>query len=82
MYTVEEFDKEKTKVFKYIMYKKRTEYEIRNKFKNEKRKIMVVYSEEEGVKVEDRVPGSTSLVPSVAGIMCASFIINDIKEVK
>lgn len=55
---------------------------IRNKFKNEKRKIMVVYSEEEGVKIEDRVPGSTSIVPSVAGIMCASFIINDIKEVK
>ena len=33
MYTIEEFDREKTKVFKYIMFKKRTEYEIRNKFK-------------------------------------------------
>lgn len=32
MYTIEEFDKQKTKVFKYIMYKKRTEFEIRNKF--------------------------------------------------
>lgn len=32
MYTVEEFDKEKTKVLKYIMFKKRTEYEVRNKF--------------------------------------------------
>lgn len=32
MYTIEEFDKEKTKVFKYIMYKKRTENEIRTKF--------------------------------------------------
>ena len=33
MYTIEEFDKQKTKVFKYIMYKKRTEYEVINKFK-------------------------------------------------
>lgn len=35
MYTIEEFDKEKTKVFKYIIYKKRTEFEIRNKFKSQ-----------------------------------------------
>ncbi len=35
MYSIEEFDKEKTKVFKYITYKKRTEQEVRNKFKNE-----------------------------------------------
>ena len=34
MYTIEEFDKEKTKVMKYIMYKKRTEYEVKNKFQN------------------------------------------------
>lgn len=34
MYTVEEFDKEKTKVMNYIMYKKRTEKEVRNKFQN------------------------------------------------
>ena len=32
MYSKEEFDKEKTKVLKYILYKKRSEYEIRNKF--------------------------------------------------
>ena len=32
MYTIEEFDKEKTRVLKYIMYKKRTEQEIKNKF--------------------------------------------------
>ena len=31
-YSVEEFDKAKTKVMNYIMYKKRTEYEVRNKF--------------------------------------------------
>lgn len=31
-YNIEEFDKAKTKVMNYIMYKKRTEYEVRNKF--------------------------------------------------
>ena len=31
-YTIEEFDKAKTKIMNYIMYKKRTEYEVRNKF--------------------------------------------------
>ena len=32
MYTAEEFDKQKTKVLKYILYKKRTEQEVRKKF--------------------------------------------------
>lgn len=32
MYTPEEFDREKIKVLKYVLYKKRSEYEIRNKF--------------------------------------------------
>ncbi len=32
MYTIEKFDKEKTRVLRYILYKKRTEQEIRNKF--------------------------------------------------
>ena len=35
MYTVEEFDKEKTKVLKYVLYKKRSENEIRKKFENQ-----------------------------------------------
>lgn len=35
MYTIEEFDKEKTKVLKYVIYKKRTEREIRTKFKSQ-----------------------------------------------
>ena len=35
MYSIEEFDKQKTRVLKYIMYKKRTESEIRTKFKND-----------------------------------------------
>lgn len=32
MYSKEEFDKTKTKVLKYIIYQKRSEYEVRNKF--------------------------------------------------
>lgn len=32
MYELEEFDKQKTKILKYILYKKRTENEIRTKF--------------------------------------------------
>lgn len=34
MYTIDEFDKQKTKILKYIIFKKRTEYEVRQKFKN------------------------------------------------
>ena len=34
MYTIEEYDREKTKVLKYVIYKKRTEREIRTKFKS------------------------------------------------
>ncbi len=32
MYTIEEFDKEKIKILKYILYKKRSEHEVRTKF--------------------------------------------------
>ena len=35
MYTVEEFDKGKTKVLRYILYKKRTEQEVRTKFQKD-----------------------------------------------
>lgn len=35
MYTIEEFDKGKTKVLKYILYKKRSENEVRRKFAKE-----------------------------------------------
>ena len=34
MYTIEEFDVTKTKILKYLLYKKRTEFEIRRKFSN------------------------------------------------
>ena len=32
MYTIDEFDREKTRILKYILYKKRTEQEIKTKF--------------------------------------------------
>ena len=32
---LKEFDEQKTKVFKYITYKKRTEQEVRNKFRSQ-----------------------------------------------
>jgi regulatory protein len=35
MYDIKEFDNKKTKVLKYIIYKKRTEYEVRTKFKGQ-----------------------------------------------
>ena len=34
MYTIEEFDAVKTKVLKYVLYKKRTEREVRQKFES------------------------------------------------
>lgn len=34
MYTIDEYDREKTKVLKYVLYKKRTEREIKTKFKS------------------------------------------------
>lgn len=62
---------------------KKTSYDplakvIRNKLKHINKKIMVVSSLEKGVEIHDRTPGSTSIVPSVAGILCASYVINDI----
>ena len=34
MYTIEEYDKEKSKVLKYILYKKRRKKEEKNKINN------------------------------------------------
>ena len=39
-YTIEEFDNMKTKVLKYILYKKITEQEIRQKFGKEDNEII------------------------------------------
>ena len=40
MYSIEEFDQLKTKVLKYIMYKKRTENEVKRKFANENSELL------------------------------------------
>ena len=37
MYTIDEFDKGKTKILKYILYKKRSENEVRRKFEKEQK---------------------------------------------
>ena len=53
---------------------------VRKMVKDEKikGKVMVVCSDEEGyVKVKNTIP-SNSFVPATAGLLCASFIINDI----
>lgn len=45
---------------------------------NLKLNVPVICSSEDAIKIKDRTPGSSALVPSVAGIYIASFIINDI----
>lgn len=40
MYSIEEFDQLKTKVLKYIMYKKRTENEVKRKLANEDSELL------------------------------------------
>ncbi len=42
------------------------------------KKIPVLWSDEEKVKIKDRTPGSTSFVPATAGFMMAGYVINDI----
>ena len=41
MYSIEEFDREKTKVLKYILYKKRSEQEVRTKFSKTRDEILL-----------------------------------------
>ena len=39
---------------------------------------MVVSSTEQPIKTNSKTIGSTSFVPAVAGLLCASYVINDI----
>lgn len=41
-------------------------------------KIPVLWSDEKPIETHDRIPGSTSFVPSSAGLIIASYVINDI----
>ena len=43
-----------------------------------KNKIPVLISREIPIKTGDRTPGSTSFVPSSAGLLIASYVFNDI----
>ena len=43
-----------------------------------KDKIMVLWSNEKPIKTHDRTPGSTSFVPSSAGLLITSYIIRNI----
>ena len=50
---------------------------VRKFVKDEKisKKVMVLSSKELPIKVHDRVPGSTAFVPSIAGLLIASYIV-------
>lgn len=53
---------------------------LRKMVKDEKikGKVMVVCSKEQPIKVDSKIIGSTSFVPAIAGLLCASYIVNDI----
>lgn len=52
---------------------------VRKKLKEKGIKgVKVIYSEEEPIATDGRVPGSISFVPSVAGLMIAGEVIRDI----
>lgn len=53
---------------------------LRKWIKDEKinSKIPVLWSDEKPVVTNDRIPGSTSFVPSAAGLIIASYVINKI----
>lgn len=53
---------------------------IRKMVKDERinSKVMVVASKEKPLKNNDRIIGSNSFVPATAGLLCASYVINDI----
>ena len=68
-----------------IMDIRKTSYDplakkIRKMVKDEKinGKVMVVCSDEEGKVKIDKVIPSNSFVPATAGLLCASYVINDI----
>ena len=79
MYSIEEFDKQKTKILKYIMYKKRTENEIRIKFNTIDEDLL------EDVLIENKQAMEMSKIYSdiLSGVMDAysSIISNNLNGV-
>lgn len=56
---------------------------IRRELKNRGiKKLTVVYSKEEPVTTDSRVPGSTSFTPPVAGYLMCSYVIRKLTDVK
>ena len=53
---------------------------IRKMVKDEriKGKVMVVSSKEKPMESDSKIIGSNSFVPATAGLLCASYVINDI----
>ena len=50
---------------------------------NIKEKVIVLASTEKPIKISDRTPGSTAFVPSSAGLLIASYVVqNFLKEAK
>lgn len=56
---------------------------IRRELKNRGvKKLTVVYSKEEPVSTQSRVPGSTSFIPPVAGYLMCSYVIRKLTDIK
>lgn len=56
---------------------------IRRELKNRGvKKLAVVYSKEEPVSTQSRVPGSTSFTPPVAGYLMCSYVIRKLTDIK
>ena len=79
MYTIEEFDKEKSKVLKYVLYKKRSKEEVKNKFYNvidgEMLNDIIAELEENGY-----IDDSTYVVRAINEFMALNNL--SIKEIK
>ena len=79
MYTIEEFDKEKSKVLKYVLYKKRSKEEVKNKFYNvidgEMLNDIIAELEENGY-----IDDSTYIVRAINEFMALNNL--SIKEIK
>lgn len=56
---------------------------IRRELKNRGvKRLAVVYSKEEPVSTDSRVPGSTSFTPPVAGYLMCSYVIRKLTDIK
>lgn len=47
---------------------------------NINKKIMVISSNEKPIKNNDKIIGSTSYMPAIAGLLCSSYVINDMLD--